>query len=101
MLGTFCGRKLRQTPPVVGTCRVGEAFWVDEIVEAAFRLLRAISFHGVSQVEFKRDQRDGRFKLMEINPRYSIRDHVDRLPFKDPADAEKIVDGVRKAGLLN
>ena len=26
-------------------------------------------FHGVSQVEFKRDPRDGRFKLMEINPR--------------------------------
>ena len=34
-----------------------------------FRLLRAIGFHGVSQVEFKRDPRDGRFKLMEINPR--------------------------------
>ena len=27
-LGLFSGRKLRQTPPVVGTCRVGEAVWV-------------------------------------------------------------------------
>ena len=26
-------------------------------------------FHGISQVEFKRDPRDGRFKLMEVNPR--------------------------------
>jgi D-aspartate ligase len=68
-LGVFCGRKLRQTPPGVGTCRVGEAVWVDELVEAAMRLLRAFGFHGLSQVEFKRDQRDGRFKLMEINPR--------------------------------
>ena len=25
VLGLFCGRKLRQTPPGVGTCRVGEA----------------------------------------------------------------------------
>ena len=68
-LGVFSGRKLRQTPPGVGTCRVGEAVWVDEIVDAALRLLRAFDFHGLSQVEFKRDPRDDRFKLMEINPR--------------------------------
>jgi D-aspartate ligase len=68
-LGVFCGRKLRQTPPVVGTCRVGEAVWVEEVVDAALRLLGAFGFHGLSQVEFKRDARDGRYKLMEINPR--------------------------------
>jgi D-aspartate ligase len=68
-LGVFSGRKLRQTPPGVGTCRVGEAVWVDELVDGALRLLRAFDFHGVSQVEFKRDPRDGAFKLMEINPR--------------------------------
>ena len=38
-------------------------------VDAALRLLRAFDFHGVSQVEFKRDPRDGRYKLMEVNPR--------------------------------
>lgn len=69
VLGLFSGRKLRQTPPGVGTCRVGEAVWVDEAVDAALRLLRAFDFHGVSQVEFKHDPRDGRYKLMEINPR--------------------------------
>jgi D-aspartate ligase len=68
-LALFCGRKLRQTPPIVGTCRVGEALWVDEVVESGLRLLRAFAYTGVSQVEFKRDPRDGRFKLMEINPR--------------------------------
>jgi predicted ATP-grasp superfamily ATP-dependent carboligase len=68
-LGLFCGRKLRQTPPGVGTCRVGEAVWVQEVVDAGLRLLRALRFHGLSQVEFKRDPRDGRFKLMEVNPR--------------------------------
>lgn len=68
-LGVFCGRKLRQTPPGIGTCRVGEAVWVPEVVDAALRLLRAFDYHGLSQVEFKRDARDGRFKLMEINPR--------------------------------
>jgi D-aspartate ligase len=68
-LGVFCGRKLRQTPPGIGTCRVGEAVWVDEVVDAALRLLRAFDYHGLSQVEFKRDPRDGKYRLMEINPR--------------------------------
>jgi predicted ATP-grasp superfamily ATP-dependent carboligase len=69
VLGLFSGRKLRQSPPGVGTCRVGEAVWVQATVDAALRLLRAFEFRGVSQVEFKRDPRDGRFKLMEVNPR--------------------------------
>ena len=40
-------------------------------------------------------------ELKEINPRYSLEDHIDRLPFKNLADAEKIAEGVRKAGLLD
>ncbi len=68
-LGVFSGRKLRQTPRGIGTCRVGEALWVQDTVDAALALLRAFGYFGLSQVEFKRDPRDGRFKLMEINPR--------------------------------
>jgi predicted ATP-grasp superfamily ATP-dependent carboligase len=75
-LGVFCGRKLRQTPRSrklvprgVGSCRYGESLWLPELVEDSLRLLRACDFTGIAQVEFKRDPRDGRFKLMEINPR--------------------------------
>jgi len=68
-LGVFCGRKLRQTPPGIGTCRVGEAVWVQEVVDDALTLLRAFGYRGISQVEFKRDPRDGRYRLMEINAR--------------------------------
>jgi D-aspartate ligase len=69
LLGSFSGRKLRQTPPGTGTCRVAEAIWVDEVVEQGLAFVRGLGFHGISQVEFKRDPRDGRYKLMEINPR--------------------------------
>ena len=68
-LGLFCGRKLRQTPPGVGTCRVGEAVWVEEVVDQGLRLLRELEHTGLSQVEFKRDPRDGVYHLMEVNPR--------------------------------
>ena len=75
-LGVFCGRKLRQTPRSrklvprgVGSCRHGEALWMPELVEDSLRLLKSCDFAGISQVEFKRDPRDGQFKLMEINPR--------------------------------
>jgi D-aspartate ligase len=68
-LGMFCGRKLRQTPPGAGTCRVGESVWVDEVVEHGLRYLHGLGYYGLAQVEFKRDARDGEYKLMEINPR--------------------------------
>jgi D-aspartate ligase len=68
-LGVFCGRKLLQDPPGIGNARVAEALWVDDVVDMGLALLRGLGFHGVSQVEFKRDPRDGAYKLMEVNPR--------------------------------
>jgi len=68
-LGLFSGHKLSQTRGFMGSARVGEAVWVDEVVEQGLALLRALGYHGISQVETKRDPRDGRFKLMEVNPR--------------------------------
>ncbi len=39
-------------------------------------------------------------ELKEINPRYSYVNHFARLPFRDPADADKLTEGLRKAGLV-
>ena len=38
-------------------------------------------------------------ELKEINPEYSAEAHIGRLPFKDPKDAERFIEGLRKAGL--
>jgi predicted ATP-grasp superfamily ATP-dependent carboligase len=68
-LGLFTGRKLRQTPRTIGTARVAEARWDAGVAEQGVALLRALRFHGIAQVELKRDPRDGTFKLIEVNPR--------------------------------
>jgi len=68
-LGMFTGRKLQQTPREIGTARVAEARWAPGLAADAVKLLRALRFHGISQVELKHDRRDGRYKLIEVNPR--------------------------------
>jgi len=69
-LAVFTGRKLRQHPRTFGTARFAESVWVPELAEAGVRLLQELGYHGVSQVEFKRDPRDGSYKLMEVNARH-------------------------------
>jgi hypothetical protein len=33
-------------------------------------MLDALNWHGVAMVEFRRDDRDGEYKLMEVNPKF-------------------------------
>lgn len=69
-LAVFTGHKIRQHPAGAGSCRLAISRWDPELAELGLRLLRELGYHGVSQVEFKRDPRDGRFRLMEINARH-------------------------------
>ncbi len=69
-LAQFTGHKLRQHPPRFGHVSMAVSRWVPEVAEAGLRLLRELGYHGVSQVEFKRDRRDGKYRLMEINGRH-------------------------------
>jgi len=68
-LASFTGRKLGQWPPRFGTARAAEARWDPALAARGHRLLDALGFHGISQVETKRDPRDGRDYLIEVNPR--------------------------------
>jgi len=69
-LAVFTGYKLRQHPPRFGVCRMAVSKWDNRLAEAGLRLLKELGFWGVSQVEFKRDPRDGRYCLMEVNARH-------------------------------
>ena len=38
-------------------------------------------------------------ELKDIRPEYSAEAHIGRLPFKDPTDAERFIEGLQKANL--
>jgi predicted ATP-grasp superfamily ATP-dependent carboligase len=40
------------------------------VQELARRLLEELEWHGAANVEFKYDARDGRYKILEVNPRF-------------------------------
>jgi predicted ATP-grasp superfamily ATP-dependent carboligase len=61
----FTGRKLRQWPPLLGSTTLAEAAESAEVDAEARRLFARVGFRGLGSVEFKRDARDGRFKITE------------------------------------
>lgn len=68
-LAVFLGRKLRQCPPHFGVGSFTESVWNPRVVELGIRLLKEMRFCGIAGVEFKKDDRTGDFKLLEINGR--------------------------------
>lgn len=70
VLRTYTGRKVSQRPYTHGDASIAETIPPDpRVVGYARALLEAARFHGISQVEFKLDPRDGEYRLMEINGR--------------------------------
>ena len=68
VLATFSGRKLRQTREHGRAPRRG-SFVGRRGRRLGARPPKALRFYGLAQVEWKRDPRDGRLKLIEVNPR--------------------------------
>jgi predicted ATP-grasp superfamily ATP-dependent carboligase len=70
MLAWFTARKRLQYPPHAGTGLVVEAITLPELEKPSRRLLSALRFRGISEIEYKRDFRDGQLYLIEVNPRH-------------------------------
>ncbi|MBI4436492.1 MAG: glycosyltransferase [Candidatus Omnitrophica bacterium] len=71
-LFTYTKRKLRQYPPHFGNGSLHEGIWEPEVARQGLSFLKELGFQGFSHVEFKKDPRDNRFKLIEVNPRCAI-----------------------------
>jgi D-aspartate ligase len=65
----FFTRKRCEYPEPFGDGLVVETIEDPGILEDSVRLLRKLGYWGICDVEYKRDSRDGRFKLLDANPR--------------------------------
>lgn len=67
----FTKRVVRRFPVSMGTCCYHVTDWIPELCPVALRLFQHVGLRGLANVEFKRDPRDGRLKLIECNARFT------------------------------
>ncbi len=65
----FTGRKHRSWPPGGGVTTYAEVVDNDELATAAIELCRAIGYRGIADFDVRLDRRDGRYNLVDFNPR--------------------------------
>jgi len=68
-LAAYTGRKLRQHPTHTGMTSLGVCEHNAAVIEATERLMRRIGYRGIVDMGYRHDARDGRYKLLDVNPR--------------------------------
>jgi predicted ATP-grasp superfamily ATP-dependent carboligase len=72
LAGIFCRRRLRIHPPDFGNssyCASVPPGDLSKAIDSLGTLLAQLSYRGIFSAEFKRDARDGQFRLLEVNTR--------------------------------
>lgn len=65
----WMGIKLREHPLQFGTATFTESVFAEDCLDSAKAILKELKYTGVCEVEFLKDPRDGKHKLIEINAR--------------------------------
>jgi predicted ATP-grasp superfamily ATP-dependent carboligase len=65
----FTTQKARQFPYDFGVGSHMKSKRVEELLESGRRIFDALHYTGIGSMEFKKDERDGEFKFIELNPR--------------------------------
>jgi predicted ATP-grasp superfamily ATP-dependent carboligase len=68
-LAGFVGRKVRQEPEGCGVATVAELAPSAEVTRVALQFLVGIGYRGVVDADLRFDARDGKFKVVDVNPR--------------------------------
>jgi predicted ATP-grasp superfamily ATP-dependent carboligase len=63
------GNKLREYPVDRGLTTLGVVRPNREVTELATRFVREVGYHGAFDMDFRFDERDGAYKLIDFNPR--------------------------------
>lgn len=109
----FTGRKLRQYPPGFGSASLARSERLEETRRLSEYFLSVMGFRGIASTEFKFDERDGKLKIIEVNPRpalwFALSHHAGKrvalAAFNDFAGRDAVaeteqLDGVRWRYLL-
>jgi D-aspartate ligase len=67
----FCKRKLRQWPVHFGLTTYHLTIWDPRVAELGMKFFQGVGLRGVGNVEFKLDPRDGEYKIIECNHRFT------------------------------
>lgn len=65
----WMGVKLREHPLRFGTATFAESVYIEDCHISSVQLLKALNYTGVCEIEYIKDPRDGKYKLIEINAR--------------------------------
>lgn len=65
----FTGVKIRSWPPNTGATACGIAVPNPALAQLTERFCKAVAFHGIADLDVRFDRRDGRYKLVDFNPR--------------------------------
>lgn len=68
-LAAFTGHKVRQYPIHVGCASLGECRWHERVAVKTQALMKAVGYRGILDIGYRLDPRDGRYKVLDINPR--------------------------------
>lgn len=72
----FVGQKTRQYPPDFGSASYAKSLYNAEVEKLSWKFLNAIDYRGICGTEFKLDRRDGKYKIIEVNPRPTLWFHL-------------------------
>jgi predicted ATP-grasp superfamily ATP-dependent carboligase len=75
LVGEFTGKKVRTAPRRYGISTYVEITEDSELRALGRDLVRRLSFSGVLKADFKKDMRDERISLLEVNPRFNLWHH--------------------------
>ncbi len=75
-MALFAGKKHRVLPVGFGPASYVRSFYDPALEELALKLLSATRYQGLGGLEFKKDPRDGQYKLVEFNTRFGLWDSL-------------------------
>jgi predicted ATP-grasp superfamily ATP-dependent carboligase len=63
------GKKIRRFPVNTGVTSLGICLANQTVIRTTTDFMRAIGYRGILDIGYRRDERDGRYKILDVNPR--------------------------------